>query len=118
MNALTLPGITHWCLCCKTHHTHQQVRHCIPHPTPYEEEVEVLVCPYCGSCDIEELIDAPLHLTHPSLAQHYSVVFRVSGAREAARQFLYELGSKFPGDQTQIVAVQTGHALSKEGSEP
>lgn len=116
MNTRPLPGITHWCLSCKTHHMHQRVRHCIPHPTPFEEEFELLVCPYCSSSDVEELQDAPLHLTHPNEARHYSVVFRIPAAREAAQQFLHDLGTQFPGDQAQIVAIQMGHVLATEES--
>lgn len=52
------------------------------------------------------------HLQHPAQVQHCSVVFRVPGSREATRQFLHELGTKFPGDQAEIIAIQAGNVLA------
>jgi len=51
-------------------------------------------------------------LQHPAQVQHCSVVFRVPGSREATRQFLHELGTKFPGDQAEIIAIQAGNVLA------
>lgn len=57
------------------------------------------------------------HLQHPAEVQHCSVVFRVPGAREATRHFLHELGTKFPGDQAEIIAIQTGNVLADRDAE-
>lgn len=56
------------------------------------------------------------HLQHPAQVQHCSVVFRVPGSREATRQFLHELGTKFPGDQAEIIAIQAGNVLADKGA--
>lgn len=115
MSVITPSGITHWCLCCKTHLTLQQVRHCIPHPTPFEEEIEALVCPYCSSHNIDELVELPdaRACLQPSAgSQHCSVVFRVPGSQTAMRQFLNELGAIFPGDQAEVIAFRVGNALA------
>ncbi|WP_313026691.1 hypothetical protein [Pseudomonas lopnurensis] len=49
-------------------------------------------------------------------AQHCTVVFRIPGTREAAREFLTELATRYPGHSPEIVAVQAGDALSQEGT--
>lgn len=43
--------------------------------------------------------------------QHCTVVFRIPGSREATRYFLNDLGTKYPGDKTEIIAIQAGNAL-------
>lgn len=45
---------------------------------------------------------------------HCTVVFRIPGAREAAREFLTELATRYPGESPEIVAVQAGDALNQE----
>lgn len=50
-------ALTHWCRNCDTHHVLQLVRHSLPAPTTPSGEVEVLICPHCGSYDIEKLRD-------------------------------------------------------------
>ena len=62
------------------------------------------------SCSLKVAVMS--HLQHPEPVQHCSVVFRVPGAREATRQFLHELGTKFPGDQAEIIAIQAGNVLA------
>ncbi|WP_339417383.1 MULTISPECIES: hypothetical protein [unclassified Pseudomonas] len=57
------------------------------------------------------------HLQHPVPVQHCTVVFRVPGSREATRQFLHELGTKFPGDQAEIIAIQAGNVLADKDAE-
>lgn len=114
MNAITPPGITHWCRSCTTHHTLHQVSCSIPHPTPFEEEIEVLVCPYCGSYEVDELVDVHerTFLRPEKGGQHCSVVFRVPGSQDAMRQFVHELGILFPGDQAEVIALRVGNALA------
>ncbi|WP_313452904.1 hypothetical protein [Pseudomonas rhodesiae] len=117
MKTLTPPGITHWCRSCKTHHTYQQVRHCIPNPTPFEEEIEWLLCPYCSSHDIDELLDvseSQAFLEPSTESRHCSVVFRLPGTHEAMRRFVYELGILFPGDQAEVIAFRVGNALADQ----
>ncbi|WP_256671437.1 hypothetical protein [Pseudomonas sp. EMN2] len=48
-------------------------------------------------------------------AHHCTVVFRIPGAREAAREFLTDLATQYPGNSPEIVAIQAGNALSTEG---
>ncbi|MCF4988761.1 hypothetical protein GIW56_02515 [Pseudomonas gessardii] len=62
------------------------------------------------SCSLKVAVMS--HLQHPAQVQHCSVVFRVPGSREATRQFLHELGTKFPGDQAEIIAIQAGNVLA------
>lgn len=54
------------------------------------------------------------HLKLQDTAQHCTVVFRIPGTREAAREFLSELATQYPGHAPEIVAIQAGHALSTE----
>lgn len=43
---------------------------------------------------------------------HYcTVVFRIPGSREAAREFLTRLATQYPGCSPEIVAIQAGNAL-------
>ena len=63
------------------------------------------------SCSLKVAVMS--HLQHPEPVQHCSVVFQVPGAREATRQFLHELGTKFPGDQAEIIAIQAGNVLAE-----
>lgn len=62
------------------------------------------------SCSLKVAVMS--HLQHPAQVQHCSVVFRVPGSREATRHFLHELGTKFPGDQVEIIAIQAGNVLA------
>jgi hypothetical protein len=66
------------------------------------------------SCSLKVAVMS--HLQHPAQVQHCSVVFRVPGSREATRQFLHELGTKFPGDQAEIIAIQAGNVLADKGA--
>lgn len=50
-------------------------------------------------------------------AHHCTVVFRIPGAREAAREFLTDLATQYPGCTPEIVAIQAGDALRREGSQ-
>lgn len=49
-------------------------------------------------------------------AHHCTVVFRIPGSREAAREFLTDLATQYPGCTPEIVAIQAGDALRREGS--
>lgn len=64
------------------------------------------------SCSLKVAVMS--HLQHPAQVQHCTVVFRVPGSREATRQFLHELGTKFPGDQAEIIAIQAGNAMAEQ----
>lgn len=44
-------------------------------------------------------------------AHHCTVVFRIPGSREAAREFLTDLATQYPGCSPEIVAIQAGNAL-------
>ncbi|KKK07971.1 hypothetical protein FYM84_11235 [Pseudomonas sp. CAH-1] len=44
-------------------------------------------------------------------AHHCTVVFRIPGSREAAREFLTDLATQYPGCTPEIVAIQAGDAL-------
>lgn len=50
-------------------------------------------------------------------AHHCTVVFRIPGTREAAREFLTDLATQYPGCTPEIVAIQAGDALRREGSQ-
>lgn len=67
------------------------------------------------SCSLKVAVMA--HLQPPAPVQHCTVVFRVPGSREATRNFLHELGSKFPGDQAEIIAIQAGNVLADKDAE-
>lgn len=68
------------------------------------------------SCSLKVAVMS--HLPHDTGDQHCSVVFRLPGSREATRQFLHELGSTFPGDQAEIIAIQVGNALENPEPQP
>ncbi|MHB0818516.1 hypothetical protein ACYCFK_09570 [Stutzerimonas stutzeri] len=55
-------------------------------------------------------------LDDQSEAQHCTLVFRIPGARVAAREFLADISKRFPGTDPEIVAIQAGNALEKESS--
>lgn len=44
-------------------------------------------------------------------AHHCTVVFRIPGTRETAREFLTDLATHYPGCTPEIVAIQAGDAL-------
>lgn len=44
-------------------------------------------------------------------AHHCTVVFRIPGSRDTAREFLTDLATQYPGCTPEIVAIQAGHAL-------
>ena len=68
------------------------------------------------SCSLKVAVMS--QLPHDTEDQHCSVVFRLPGSREAARQFLHKLGSTFPGDQAEIIAIQVGNVLEKQEPQP
>ncbi|SFY07897.1 putative protein CP11 [Azotobacter vinelandii] len=49
--------------------------------------------------------------------QHCTVVFRIPGTREASREFLTDLATRYSGQapEPEIVAIQAGDALNQEG---
>ena len=51
--------ITHGCLNCGRHFALHQVRQVHPAEHTPEGEAEVLVCPVCGSYDVEPLQEVP-----------------------------------------------------------
>ena len=55
------------------------------------------------------------YLDAQSEVQHCTVVFRIPGSREATREFLTDLSSKFPGHEPEIITIQVGNGL--EGKE-
>lgn len=58
------------------------------------------------------------HLASPQdEAHHCTVVFRIPGPRETAREFLTELATQYPGYSPEIVAIQAGNALCQLGAE-
>jgi len=61
---------------------------------------KVAVAPHLGSAECD--------------AHHCTVVFRIPGSREAAREFLTELATQYPGSSPEIVAIQAGNALATE----
>lgn len=50
-------------------------------------------------------------------AHHCTVVFRIPGSREAAREFLTDLATQYPGSTPEIIAIQAGHALCAGGGQ-
>ena len=48
------------------------------------------------------------YLDAQSEVQHCTVVFRIPGPREATREFLTDLSTKFPGHEPEIIAIQVG----------
>lgn len=53
-------------------------------------------------------------LDEDAIAQYCTVAFRIPGDREAARFFLMDLGSKYPGHDPEIIAIQAGNQLRTE----
>jgi len=51
------------------------------------------------------------YLDAHSEVQYCTVVFRIPGSREATREFLTDLGTKFPGHEPEIIAIQVGNGL-------
>lgn len=47
-------------------------------------------------------------------AHHCTVVFRIPGPRETAREFLTDLATQYPGGSPEIVAIQAGDALCQK----
>lgn len=43
--------------------------------------------------------------------QHFTVVFRIPGPREATGKFLTDLSARFSDQQPEIVAIQAGNVL-------
>ncbi|MDZ4020689.1 hypothetical protein [Pseudomonas sichuanensis] len=55
------------------------------------------------------------HLACAQHEAHYcTVVFRIPGARDVAREFLTDLATQYPGNNPEIVAIQAGNALATE----
>ncbi|WP_425928616.1 hypothetical protein [Pseudomonas sp. NyZ201] len=55
------------------------------------------------------------HLTNSvDEANHCTVVFRIPGSRETAREFLTDLATQYPGCTPEIVAIQAGDALCQK----
>lgn len=52
---MTTAHPTHWCVSCGKHYTRQQVRQTLPAEHTPDGEVELLICPHCGSDHVEEL---------------------------------------------------------------
>ncbi|AMB86052.1 putative protein CP11 [Pseudomonas agarici] len=65
---------------------------------------------YLRSCALQVAVMP--HLEPKVDVQHCTVIFRLPGPREATRQFLNDLGTHFPGDEVEIIAIQVGNALS------
>ncbi len=65
------------------------------------------------SCSLKVAVTP--HLASPQdEAQHCTVVFRIPGPRETAREFLTELATQYPGCSPEIVAIQAGDALCQK----
>jgi hypothetical protein len=68
---------------------------------------------YLLSCGLKVAVTP--HLTGPQDETHYcTVVFRIPGPREAAREFLTELATQYPSCSPEIVAIQAGDVLSQK----
>lgn len=46
-----------------------------------------------------------------SKTQHCTVVFRIPGGRDTARQFLTDISAQFPGNEPEIIAITMSNAL-------
>ncbi|MGJ3439058.1 hypothetical protein AAZU54_03525 [Pseudomonas sp. Je.1.5.c] len=68
------------------------------------------------ACGIKVAVAPHLHSAQDD-AHHCTVVFRIPGSREAAREFLTDLASQYPGSTPEIVAIQAGHALCAGGGQ-
>lgn len=62
------------------------------------------------SCSLKVAVSPYLACAQPE-AHHCTVVFRIPGPREAAREFLTDLATQYPGCSPEIVAIQAGDAL-------
>lgn len=47
--------LTHWCRNCDAHHPLQNIQNSLQAPTTPSGEVEMLICPLCGSFEVEKL---------------------------------------------------------------
>ncbi|AZC39391.1 hypothetical protein [Pseudomonas chlororaphis] len=68
---------------------------------------------YLNNCSLKVSVMA--HLEPRAEVQHCTVVFRIPGPRETTGAFLTELGTKFPGHEPEIIAIQVGNRLEQEG---
>jgi hypothetical protein len=68
------------------------------------------------TCGLKVAVAPQLHPAQGN-AHHCTVVFRIPGSREAAREFLTELATQYPGSSPEIVAIQAGHALCAGGGQ-
>lgn len=68
------------------------------------------------ACGMKVAVTPQLHSAQDD-AHHCTVVFRIPGSREAAREFLTDLASQYPGSTPEIVAIQAGHALCAGGGQ-
>lgn len=68
------------------------------------------------ACGMKVAVTPHLHSAQDD-AHHCTVVFRIPGSREAAREFLTDLASQYPGSTPEIVAIQAGHALCAGGGQ-
>jgi len=68
------------------------------------------------ACGMKVAVAPHLHSARDD-AHHCTVVFRIPGPREAAREFLTDLATQYPGSTPEIVAIQAGHALCAGGSQ-
>lgn len=68
------------------------------------------------ACGMKVAVAPHLHSAQDD-AHHCTVVFRIPGSREAAREFLTDLASQYPGSNPEIVAIQAGHALCAGGGQ-
>lgn len=117
MTPLQSHPITHECRGCGRHFSLHNVRRVYPAEHTPEGEAEVLVCPVCGSYDIEPLVAiTPPPGTAHAEAHHCTVVFCIPGTREVTREFLCNLATQYPGTNSspEIVAIQAGNQLRTE----
>lgn len=110
MTIRSTDDLTHWCSNCGGHFRLEQVRHYLPAPESPLGEEEVLQCPTCASYLIEPLIEA-MQPESDRGVQDCTVVFRVSGPRDALANLLADLAVIFPTHQHEVIAVRTGNAL-------
>ena len=71
---------------------------------------------YLLSCGLKVAV-APRLCCAQDEAHHCTVVFRIPGTRETAREFLTELATQYPGCNPEIVAIEAGDALCKREAE-
>jgi len=68
------------------------------------------------ACGLKVAVAPQLHSPQGD-THHCTVVFRIPGSREAAREFLTDLATQYPGSTPEIVAIQAGHALCAGGGQ-